>query len=143
MANEAQIRASLNVKIGNLDYRSSPTSFNATASVAKGPTPGGLTISTLGENIDLSELTTPGLCRIHNLSPTYYVQYGIYDVTLGEFFPLGELLPGEFTIFRLSRVLGRQYIGTGTGVTGQTSLRLRSIDGECNVVVDAFEGASS
>lgn len=139
MANEATIRTRLEVKVANLDYRSTPVQFEADVQSAKpkGPTPGNVLIPVDGTDIDLSELDTPGLCRIMNVDGTNYVQFGIWDGST--FFPLGEVLPGETYVLRLARNLGEEY-GTGTGTTGAAinKLRFKADTAAVNVIVDAF-----
>lgn len=133
MANEALINSSMFIKKGNLEYQSRPTSFKATVTGTNGPVPGAQTVPTTGLNISFTGLTTPGLCRIRNLDSANYVTYGIYD---GAFFlPLGEVLAGEAYVIRLSRILGSESPGTGTG----NSLRLVADTAACKVQVEAFE----
>lgn len=141
MANEATIRNSLQIVKGELNYQSKPTSFLADVSMAsgvKGPTPGNILAALAGTDVDLSALGTPGLCRIQNLDATNYVTYGIWNGV--DLYPLGELLAGEVTIFRLARDIEEEY-GTGTGTTGTAinKLRFRANTAACNVLVEAFE----
>lgn len=140
MADEATIITSLQIKVGNLEYQSRPTAFKATVVGEIGPTPGALIIPTTGKDIYFTELDVPGLCRIHNLDDINYVEYGIFDTITGRFSPLGELLPGENYILRLSRNLGEQATGSGTGTTGQENyLRFKANGASCTVVIEAFE----
>ncbi len=140
MVNEASIRSSLQITKGKIEYRSSPTQFSADVTGSKGPSPGAVDISTAGTDIDFSELTTPGLCRIQNQDPTNYVTYGIWDPENNTFFPLGELLPGETYPLRLSRLL-QEELGTGSGTSGADTNRLRFKADTASVVVlvEAFE----
>lgn len=121
-----------------MQYQSQPTAFEPTITGAKGPTPGALEIPVEGEDIDLSELVEPGLCRIMNLDTDNYVSWGIWDGT--SFYPLGELLPGETYTFRLARDLGEEY-GSGTGTTGEgiNKWRFKADTAPVNVLVEAFE----
>lgn len=105
---------------------------------SKGPTPGAIAVSTTGTSVDLSELTTPGLCRICNLDSTNYVTYGLYDDAQSQFLPLGEILPGEEYVFRFSREFGDSLIGTGTDADN-VHFRLKANTAACNVSVEAFE----
>lgn len=145
MANEARIASGLNIRIvdGNiilLDYRSSPSTFLADVSVPMGPTPGAFTVDTFGVDVDLSQLTTPGLAWFHNMDADNYVEYGIYDPADDSFDPFGELLPGECFPIRLSRNFAEQYEGTGTGTSAATKrLRFKANTASCRVRVDAFE----
>lgn len=140
MANEARLVVSLQVKKGNIDYQSRPTSFNVTLTGTKGPTPGVVSIPTDGKDIYFEELTTPGLCRIQNLDTANYVEYGVYDPTTSTFFPLGEILPGESYILRLSRNLNEEYAGSGTGTTApENYFRFKANGAPCNILIEAFE----
>jgi len=142
MADEAAIRVSLAIRKGEIDYSSRPTMFQADVAGAKGPVPGAVLCSTAGTNIDLSELTTPGLCRIQNLDSANYVTVGPYDPETATFYPMLELLAGETFPFRLSRDLGWQYgTAAGTGTTGAETqtLRIKAHTAACNVLVEAFE----
>ena len=140
MANEARVNCSLQIRTGNLTYTSQPTGFQADVAGVKGPSPGAVTVSTAGTDIDLSELPTPGLATLQNLDEDNYVTYGSYDPETTKFYPLGELLPGEIFPIRLSRLLGWEQ-GTGTGTDGPETNRLRfyANAAECVVVVNAFE----
>ena len=140
MSNEAQIRSSLSIVSDNLTYRSQPTAYNADVAGSKGPVPGAIAVSTVGTDVDFSELTTPALCKIQNLDDTNFVEYGIWDPEGSTFYPLGELLPGEFSVLRLSRNLQQEF-GTGTGTTGADTnrLRFRADTATLQVSVEAFE----
>jgi hypothetical protein len=138
MADEIQIRASLQITKNNLNYRSYPTDFKADVTGAKGPVPGAITAAVLGTSVSFAELTTPGWCRISNLDDTNYVTVGILDPD-GDFYPLFEVLPGEFEIIRLSRFLGQSW-GVGTATTDTScTLHIQADTAACNVLVEAFE----
>jgi hypothetical protein len=144
MADEATIRTSLQInKPPYLDYQSRPTDFKADVTGTKGPTPGAITVSILGTDVDLSQLTTPGLCRIQNQDDVNFVEYGIRENTTGKFYPLGELLPGETYVLRLSRWLGLEETspgtGTGTAIGADNKLHFRADTAACNVLIEAFE----
>lgn len=142
MSNEARIQSSLQIKVDNVDYQSRPTAFQADVSVGRGPTPGTVLVdSSTATAISLSVLTTPGLCKIHNLSETGYVVVGIHDGT--SFFPCMEFLAGECFVFRLPRHLGDEFVGSGTPSDVNT-LRALSFGGDQDggdsyVCVEAFE----
>lgn len=141
MANEITIRNSLQIQNGNLDYRSRPTSFRANMSGLDGPVPGAVSCAVApGTNIDLSELTTPGMCWVQNLDADNYVTIGMFDPESDIFYPTLELLPGEFSVFRLSRDI-QEELGTGTGTVGPGTNRLRCIadTAACNVIFHVFE----
>ena len=140
MANEVTVNVSLQVRKGNLVYRSQPTVFRADMDGTKGPSPGAITVTPLGTSVDFSELTTPGFCRLENLDTVNYVEYGILDNLGSVFYPLGELLPGEITVIRLSRNIGESYPTTGTGTSASVnSLHFKSNTDDVVVVVEAFE----
>jgi hypothetical protein len=157
MANEVQVRATLNILSSQLNYKSTPSAYNANLpygnNPAKGPSPGAITVTNVGVNVNFSQLVQPGLCFIQNLSTqtnvsatdnTGMVEYGIWDPSVQRFHPLGELLPGEFHIIRLSRHLMVEYgTGPGTGTIAgvhTNSLRIRSMTPTPQLVrVDAFD----
>lgn len=138
MADEVVIRSELNVLKTNLDYKSRPTQFYGDLSgTPDGPSPGSLTVSVAGVNVDFSQLTTPAYCRIMNLDATNFITIGIWDGT--NWYPMLEVLAGETYVVRLSRSLSQEY-GTGTGTTGSAvnQLQLRANTSACNVLVEAF-----
>lgn len=147
MSNEISIQLNLminkNDDAGIVYYRSYPTQFNSDMDGALGPTPGAVLVGIYGTDVDLSQLTQPGICRVSNQDASNFVSYGPYDPELDKFYPVGEILPGEFYLFRLSRNLGNEYAGTGTGTgtTGAETNTLRFVaDTEPVVVlVEAFE----
>jgi len=147
MSGEATLQISLQIDkddaTGNVKYRSYPTQFNADVDGAMGPVTGAFAVSIYGTDVDLSEVTVPGLCRITNQDPTNFVAYGIRDPETDKFYPLGELLPGEFYVLRLSRELGWEFAGSGTG-TGTTGAFTNTMcfvadTASCNVLVEVFE----
>lgn len=142
MADEASVRSSLNIDKGNVSYRSNPTRFLADVGVEAGPSPGKITVTQEGVDVDLSEVTTPGgFCWVQNQdtvsSSTNFVEAGIWDGST--FYPLMELLQGEAYVFRLARNLTEEY-GTGTGTTGASvnTFRLKSYNASVPVTVHAF-----
>ena len=147
MSDEAQLQISLQINkndaVGVVQHRSYPTQFTADVTGALGPTPGAFLASIYGTNVDFDELTIPGLCKISNQDATNYVTFGICDPETNKFYPLGELLPGEFYILRLSRWLGQEYpgSGTGTGTSGAKTNTLQFVADTvaCVVLVEAFE----
>lgn len=145
MAGEAQIRSSLQIlkktgAITQINYQSRPTSFKANVAGTKGPSPGAVTVTVAGTDIDFSELTDPGLCHLHNQDAVNFVEYGVWDPEGNTFYPLGELLPGEAFPLRLSRNLQQEF-GTGTGTSGADTnrLRLKADTASVSVLVEAFE----
>ena len=141
MANEITVHSSFDINNGSLQFRGLPSSFTASMVGKKGPTPGAITVLTTGTDVDLSQLTTPGMCQLTNLDTINVIEYGIWDPETTKYYPLGELLPGESYGIRLSRNLQWEYAGVGTGTTGPETnkLRLRSSNTTCNAVVSAFE----
>ena len=141
MADEARLTIGLQVVKDNLKYKPPVSSFRIDVDGSKGPTPGALTITTAGEQVLFSELTTPGLCRIINYDGENYIEYGIQDPATSQFYPLGEVGPGEEYVIKLSRNLRQAYLPeTGTGTTSDVNaLYLKATGGSCNVSVEAFE----
>ncbi len=145
MANEASIVSSLAIRkqtgsIVQIDYQSRPSAFKVTVTGRKGPVPGAIAVSTGGTDVDLSELTTPGLCRLSNQDATNYVEYGIWEPATTTFYPFGEIGPGESYVVKLSRNFLEEYSGTGTGTTAPTNtFRMKANGAACNVLVEAFE----
>lgn len=141
MANEATIRSSLQIQKGNLDYRSYPTQFQEDVAGSIGPTPGATLCAVApGTDIDLSELTNPGLCKIHNIDSTNFVRVGVYDPESEIFYPFMKIKAGKFYIFQLAPDFGQEF-ATGTGTVGPETNKLRIIadTAACVVVVEAFE----
>jgi hypothetical protein len=147
MSGEAQIQISLQINknddAGIVQHRSYPTQFTTDVNGAVGPTPGAVKVSVYGTGISFSELSVPSLCRLTNQDADNYVSYGVYDLDTDVFYPLGELLPGEFFLLRLSRKLGwsQSMAGTGTGTVGtqDKQLYLLAHEDTCVVLVEAFE----
>lgn len=157
MANEALISVALTI-----DKRSSnrqnqlinfpmKASFRSDVDGVKGPVPGALLVPLAGIDIDVSELTTPGLCWLQHqgladfsdpgTDPSiYYIDVGIKDVLSGRFLPLLELHPGDAWPVRLTRNLLEAYNSTGTG-TGPANNTLHAIShiAPCTLFVGAFE----
>ncbi len=142
MAGEAIVTSSLAINKGNLSYQSLPTSFTADVSGTDGPTPGAITVTLAGIDVDLSELTTFGFCRIHNMDSTNFIDVGIIDPETEKFYPIMRLLAGEGYVLRLSPDLQEEFgTGAGTGTTGANTNRLhaKADTAACNVIFDAFE----
>ena len=140
MAGTVTVVASLTIEgSGNLKYRSYPTTFQSSVTGNKGPSPGSILASTDGTDVDLSELNQPGFCRFVNQDSANFVTIGIWDPSSGTFYPMLELGPGEIAVVKLSRYLEGEILGTGTGTTGSTNLRIKADAAPCNVLVEAFE----
>lgn len=140
MSNEIEFRGGLTIRKGFLDYRSSPTSFQADQDGSGGPTPGEMLATEDGADVDLSMLTTPGMAWVQNMDSTNYVEFGIFDATANVFYPFLEVLPGECYPIRLSRYIQQEFGGTGTADTvASSTLRVKGIGGDCRVRVDVFE----
>lgn len=140
MADEATVRSSLQIENNGLNYRSHPTSYQATVTGTKGPTPGAVTATVDGVNVSLSELGTPGFCVIRNLDQTNYIDVGIWNVSISEYQPFLEIGPEEHQIIKLSREFGESLGETGTGTVGSDiHLRIRANTASCEVYVGAFE----
>lgn len=151
MSQEATIRSSLQIRIVDsttsvvqMQYQSNPSQFLGDVSAAKGPSPGLVSVTPNGTDVDLSKLTEPGYVRMMNQDATAYVDVGLYILATGIFFPLFEIKPGESYVYRFSRNLFEEVIGTTTGTAGGTpfsTLRLRATTNHAaiNVLVEAFE----
>jgi hypothetical protein len=142
MSNEARIQISLQVRRSNLTYLSQPTAFTADVAGPGGPSPGAILVGVGRTDVSLAQITNPGLCRLQNLDATNLVEWGVYDVALNKFIAVGELLPGESYVVRLSRFLGQELVpGTGTsgGGSAATRLSLKASVAPCMVLVEAFD----
>ena len=140
MANEADIRMSLQIVSDEFKHRTFTTDFRSDVTGKKGPSPGGFQASVAGTTVDFSELVTPTWCEIRNYDETNFVTIGIWDGT--EFYPLLEVMPETHQVLRLSRLLGRSLdTGTGTGTfdTGTYQLMVKADTAACSVYVGAFE----
>jgi len=91
-------------------------------------------------NVDFSQLTTPGLCRVMNQDATNYYEIGIWDPDNSKFFPMLEVLPGESFVVRLARSLQEEF-QTGTGTTGEAvnRLRVKANGASVEALIEAFE----
>lgn len=152
MANEITVVISLGINNtastppGNVQYQNRDTGWRANMLGNNGPTPGTVLVPTKGVNINFAELTgMGGVCRMKNLDPSNFVTWGMFDSITNKFYPLGEMLPGESYVIRLSRDLGQQY-GTGSGTGsgshlpgGNEFLHMRADIAACRVLVEAFD----
>lgn len=129
MSNEITINTQITVNHGYLQWQNSST-MRANQSVTGGPSPGSLSVTTSGVTVSLAQLTLGGIVQIVNLDPTNYVTWGLLDG--GIFRPMGELLPGEFAVFRLSR-------SVLTANTAADVIRLVANTATCNVLFNCFD----
>lgn len=140
----AQIRSSMVLRNGNLNYSSSPGGgFNGTISTQSGPSPGAFTATLVGTDANLSALSKMGgYAYLGNYDLVNYVTVGIYDPVTHHFYPILELQPGEFYVMRLSRWLGEELgsgAGSGTDVVGMgATLRFKANGASCQVLLEAF-----
>lgn len=143
MSREAIVRASLIIRSGSLDYRSNPTGFVADVTGINGPTPGAITVSVDGVDVDLSQLTSfGGFCRLANLDSTNFVTWGIHDPETDRFYPVGKILAGETYVIRLADQLEEELgTGSGTGTAGPSTnkLRLKADTASVVALVEAFD----
>lgn len=138
MSDEIRVTTSLSVNKDNLSYQSQPSAFTADMSGSGGPSPGILNVTTSGRNVFFTELTSPGLCRIQNLSTTYSVRWGIHDGSI--FHPVGKILPGETYTIRLDPDLGEEEADTGTGTSAAiNNFYVKAVGGTAKVLVEAFD----
>lgn len=142
MANEARIQVSLQITKGNLNFRSYPTAFMADIENGFGPSPGAITVTPEGVDVDLSVFTEPGWALLINLDEDNYVDYGLYDADSLMFYFWGRLKPGMPACFELSPRFGEQHYDTGTSTSvSDSNNRLRFIanNANCNVLVNIFD----
>lgn len=138
MTDEITIRQSMEILNGNTKYRAYPTDFKTDMAGTKGPSPGAVTVTPAGTDIDLTELASTGWCRIYNQDATNYVTFGIRDE--GRFYPIQDVQPGEFQIVELSRFLGSVFdTGTGTATIDTVQWCVKAHDADCDILVEAFE----
>lgn len=128
MADEATIQCRLSIIKDNLEYANRPGFFSADVSGILGPTPGSFVATTAGVDVDLTNLTVPGLCVITNYDAANFVEVGIWDGSV-VFYPLMDVLAGEQYALRLSASVE----------AGGASLRVRANTANCNISVEAFE----
>lgn len=140
MSDEATVNISLQINKGKLQFQSRPTAFKMDVSVAKGPTPGAITVTTVGTDIDLSQLTTPGLCRLMNLDENNSIKIGIWNPDQNEFYPLIRLKPGHFNLLTLDPDINEEYENqTGTGTTGElNTFRAKAENADAILLVECF-----
>lgn len=146
MADEVQIRQQVFIKSGNLDHQPRQREWKADMTGAKGPTPGAITATYDGTDIDLSQLTDPGWIDIYNQEPEdggITVSWGVYDPETDRYYPVGKIAPGQGTgMLHLDELLQFEFDpATGTGTGNPTNrLRIKAKDGdEANILVQAFE----
>lgn len=141
MSGSIIVTESLAFQNGNQQYRSNPTGFQATQTGIVGPTPGAINVSIHGTDVDLSQIVyAGGMCWIYNMDAVNFLTFGMYSHELSKFLPLAEVLPGEFCRIRLSRILGDDYSGPGTGTTRPpNTLRLYADTADLVARVDAFD----
>lgn len=146
MSNEITVNISFQVRnaaLSQMGFVSFPTGKQIDMKSAfNGPTPGAVTVSTQHTTIPFSQLTSMGgWCWLFNTDANNFVEYGMYDPVTNLFHGLGELLPGEFNIIRLSRYLGAELKGqTGTGTSGHGKLfALKADIAPVVVIVAAFD----
>lgn len=139
MANEATVTITLSIRKANLTGPPERESFRADVAIGKGPSPGAITVTTDGTDVDLSELTEPGLTKFKNLDDTNFVRVGIHDPDSDLFYPFMKLLPGEAYVVRLADI-GQEFQGTGTGTGGaNNTLRIKADTADCIVQVNAYD----
>lgn len=96
MANEITVTQSLAVENGNHSHSDPPIAKQYDQTTASGTWIGAKSIGTGETTVSLSDLTTPGWCKMTNLDATNYVQWGFSTGVYG-----GRLEAGESALFRL------------------------------------------
>jgi hypothetical protein len=139
----ASVTSSLQIVVNGVRiYQNTPTTYSPNIAGYNGPTPGAVSVGVNHTEPSLTQLTAMGgLCRLTNLDTTNFVEWGIYDSVAGVFIGIGELLPGETIIIRLSRYLGKELApGTGTAIIGHAvKFSLKADISPCIVIIDAFD----
>ncbi len=145
MAGEAQFSMSLTIRkmsgqLSLIDYNPRPTTYSLDVDGIGGPTPGQILATQDGTDVDLSQLSRPGVCRIHNMDPDNWVKVGRWDPDTDRFYPLLRIPPGMSQPLVLDNDVRDEYEGTGTGTTATFStLRIKGVNASCKVLVEAFE----
>lgn len=149
MADEINYSVTLQINAGPLRERTDPTNWRGDMPVRGGPTPGEITVTPAGVDVDLSALIKPGVAWMINLDLTNKVSWGVRDAETGKYYPLGKLPPSEsdgnawpqpiYFDDDLFEEFGQT--GTGTSGPGTNFLHLRAYNQNCRVVIKAFEGA--
>lgn len=147
MANEIQVRSGITINKA-LDsnatlfekYTSPVQGFSKTKSNVGGPSPGMVTVPVTGIEIDLSALTTAGVCEINNKDATNYITVGIRDPGTESFYPFAEIGPGESWVIPLSRDIRENWSTTGTGTSSATNMLWAEANtAACKAVFNVFE----
>lgn len=111
----------------------------------RGPFPGAIIVPTTGIEIPLTGLSTNrrgGPMRAYNKHLTELVTVGVRDPETGRFYAFLDLLPGRATtIPNLSRYLGVEWVGTGTGsgTTPATQMWAESQTEDAECIFDCFD----
>lgn len=100
MANELTITAAASLVNGNYRERFDLGNSLQVDQSAQGAMSGIVNIGTSEEDLDLSELSTPGYAFLRNLDATNFVTIG--PKSGGVMVSMIKLLPGEIAIFRLA-----------------------------------------
>lgn len=132
MPNQATVQSGLTIRKVDgttviLDYAARPSAFLTTVSGNKGPVPGAMTVTDTAAAIDISQLETPGLCRLMNQDPTNRISV---NVTM-------ELMPGESYVIRLNQDYGTLGTGSPSNLTDFTAETDPGVT--ANLLVEAFE----
>ncbi len=140
MSNEAQLSISFRINNANLKYNPQAVTFAEDVAGTKGPSPGALTATLAGIDVDLSELALPGLCMIRNLDSANFVTVGLKDSVTHVFYPWMEIRAGKSWPVPLSRYL-LQGMGTGTGTAdiANATVHIKSDTADVNISFEAFE----
>lgn len=145
MANEASVRINLRVlkRSGGEELINDRYSVGYRVDVdgTAGPTPGSVAVPEVGVNVDLSELTTPGLCYLHNQGE-FLLLWGVMDPESARFYPLGKIQPGHGVFLgQLYDFIGDFEIeATGTGsFVSPFYLHLKAVGGAGRAMVGVYE----
>ena len=121
MANEISATVGLSVVNGNLRI-SLPQLTRQYNQTASGLSDQVLSIATTAEDVSFGDVSTPGLCVLHNLDTTNYVEYGMSDS--GTIKKLAKLSAGDVHMIRIA---------------ASTTLRMQANTAACKVRVLCLE----
>lgn len=140
MANEVSINFNAAVRVPSAMPRSYGFTIQRNCLSYQGPSPGFLTATTTGIQIDTSKITNLSFGIFTNLSTTARLQLGVKDTSSGNFEPFAELDPLESWPIPLARILGTEETGgAGTGTAGSGGvLWAKGVGASVDLVAELF-----
>lgn len=147
MANEMTVRVSMRTRRissgETLVDEKFDLSFRSDMS-GVGPAPGTVVVPMAGADVSFAALATLGECGMKN-NGAFPIDWGLRDVALGRFLPLGTMDPGKGVYLgKLYQFLGEYEEGSGGGTgTGSVveayALHLRAVGGASSAFVGGYE----